>query len=257
MMDDKQIEFMRYDERARTHLSDSALSVGCTPSGVEAMPQYLRSPYYYYYKKISAVLAPNMRVLELGAGTGSHTRILVESGADVVATDISPHSLEILKKNLSMPGGCLDTQVADMEALPFESDSFDVVACAGSLSYGDPYLVDAEIRRVLKKGGSFVCVDSLHHNPVYRFNRWINYKRGNRSKSTLLRMPTLDRIASMAKGFADVEVKYFGAASFCMPILAYFLSGDKVLKLSDRIDQFFSAKKSAFKFVLVAEGLRK
>jgi len=144
--------------------------------------------------------------------------------------------------------------VADMESLPFEANSFDVIAIAGSLSYGEPDLVDAEVRRVLRPGGIFICVDSLNHNPIYRFNRWFHFLRGRRTKSTLLRMPTIDRIQSLASGFKNADVRYFGAVSYLMPILARIIGQSKAAKVSDAVDQMVNVRWSAFKFVLVAHG---
>ena len=57
-----------------------------------------------------------------------------------------------------------------MESLPFKDKSFDIVACAGGLSYGDNKKVANEIYRVLKDNGSFICIDSLNENPFYKFN---------------------------------------------------------------------------------------
>ena len=130
-----------------------------------------------------------------------------------------------------------------------------MIVSAGSLSYGESYLVDTEIRRVLRPGGMLICVDSLNHNPVYRTNRWLHYLRGNRSKSTLKRIPDLARITALGEGFSTVNVRYFGALSFAMPVVALLLGENAAQASSDRIDQLVGVKRSAFKFVLVAQGL--
>ena len=168
----------------------------------------------------------------------------------MVASDISRHSLEVLSQRI----GGVATRVADIESLPFEASSFDAVAIAGSLSYGDPDLVDAEIRRVLRPAGIFLCVDSLNHNPFYRFNRWFHYRRGVRTKSTLLRMPTMDRIQSISRGFKSVEVRYFGAISYLIPVLAHIIGQSHAANVSDAVDRFVHVSRAAFKFVLVAHG---
>jgi len=159
-----------------------------------------------------------------------------------------------LEQRIVNAGGHVMTQVADIETLPFADASFDVVACAGSLSYGEPALVDAEIRRVLRPSGTLICVDSLNHNPVYRINRWLHYLRGDRSKSTLKRMPDMTRIMALGDRFSKVNVRYFGALSFAMPVLARLLGDNTAEAASDRIDQLIGVRRSAFKFVLVAQG---
>ena len=254
MDEDKLVELHRYDARARSQLSTSGAAPAAGEFGSGAMPQYLRTPYIFYEKCVSKLIGSQDQVLELGAGSGLHTWALVQTGAVVTATDISPNALKLLKQRIVNAGGHVMTQVADMESLPFADASFDVVACAGSLSYGEPARVNTEIRRVLRPGGMLICVDSLNHNPVYRTNRWLHYLRGNRSRSTLKRMPDLARIKALGDGFSNVSVHYFGALSFAMPVLARLLGENAAQAASDRVDQLISVRSSAFKFVLVAQG---
>lgn len=257
MDNDKQVELNRYDTSAQLQLDalKSELPVG--KFGSSAMVQYLRTPYIYYEKCVRELVGSRDQVLELGSGSGLYTWALVQTGAQVTATDISPNSLRLLHQRIVNIGGSVKTQVADIEALPFADDSFDVVTCAGSLSYGEPAIVDSEIKRVLRPGGFFVCVDSLNHNPIYRLNRRLHYWRGERTKSTLERMPGLPRIETLGAGFTSVNVNYFGALSFAMPALARLCGPKWAQILSDRIDQLIDVKRSAFKFVLVAKGLQK
>jgi ubiquinone/menaquinone biosynthesis C-methylase UbiE len=249
---DKLIERNRYDARAKSQLAGGWLQN--PPFGSQTMASYLQTPYIYYEQMISELIRPEYCVLELGAGAGLHTRVLLQTGAQVTASDISPNSLSLLKQQFKNVPGNLKTEVADMEGLPFDDSSFDVITSAGSLSYGDPILVDTEIRRVLRPGGMLICVDSLNHNPVYRANRWLHYLRGNRSKSTLKRIPDLSRIKALGQGFSNVNVRYFGAFSFAMPVVAHLLGDNTAQAWSDRIDTMVGVRGSAFKFVIVAQG---
>jgi len=250
---DKLIEKARYDARAQSKMAEYE-EVAEIPLGSQTIVPYLRTPYIFYEKKITELVRPSHRVLELGAGDGLHTRALLQTGANVIAGDISLDALSLLRQRFKSTPGNLKTEFADMESLPFETSSFDVIASAGSLSYGDPYLVDAEISRVLRPGGMLICVDSLNHNPVYRANRWLHYLRGNRSKSTIKHMPDLARIRALGGGFSSVDVRYFGALSFAMPFVARFLGENTAQAASDRIDHLLGVRRSAFKFVLVAHG---
>ena len=255
-MDDKAEELRRYEEVALRALE----SANPMPQelGAAAVAPELRTPYIYYEQRIQELLSPTDRVLELGAGSGLHTAVLLQTGALVTATDISPSALALLQRKVAgLAPARLSTRVADMEELPFESGSFDVVACAGSLSYGEPDLVDAEVRRVLTAGGTFVCVDSLNHNPIYRLNRWLHYTRGERTRSTLVRMPNANRIEAIGQHFQSVEVRYFGALGWTMPLLRRMLGSTRAKQVSDKADEMMKVKRSAFKFVLVAQGLRK
>lgn len=253
---DKLIERARYDARAQSQLIGGEVLTEVS-FGSQTMAAYLRTPYILYEQKIAELVHSHHHVLELGAGNGLHTLVLLQTGAHVTASDISPHSLTLLSQRLKKNQDNLKTEVADMERLPFADSSFDVIASAGSLSYGEPNLVDAEIRRVLRPGGMLIFVDSLNHNPLYRFNRWLHYLRGDRSGSTLRRMPDLTRIEALGEGFSSVDAKYFGAMSFCMPVVARLSGGDTAQSISDKIDRLIGVKRLAFKFVLIAQGLRK
>lgn len=253
MNDDKQLELKRYDDHARTLLSHTSDQPRWGLDGPESVALPYRAPYIAYAEALRRHAAGGKTVLEIGGGTGAFTGILLRvPGAKVCASDISPASLQLLAERYAGTGH-LETKVADMEELPFDDGTFDVVASAGALSYGDNNAVLSEINRVLKPGGVFVCVDSLHHHPVYRLNRWLGFLRGKRTRSTLRRMPTMGLIKLYGSHFLTVEVKYFGAASWAMPLLVRTLGGARATSFSDYVDRLVNVSRSAFKFVMVAK----
>ena len=72
--------------------------------------------------------------LDIGCGTGYHSKILKEIGHSVVSADIS---LEMVKKAKSMQNGDFFI-VADVEKLPFKEDAFDnVVSIFGALNHAN------------------------------------------------------------------------------------------------------------------------
>ena len=96
-----------------------------------------------------------------------------------------------------------------------------------------------------------IVVDSLNDNPIYRFNRYMHYLKGNRTKSTLIRMPTMRLIDKYTEKFGHAEVKFFGAITWTFPLLRKILSEQAVTKLANWIDAKFNIKGSAFKFVIM------
>jgi ubiquinone/menaquinone biosynthesis C-methylase UbiE len=94
-------------------------------------------------------------ILEVGCGTGVFAERLVRENpqASVVATDQSPRFVA-----LTVERG-VTAQQADVQDLPFDDDTFDVVAALWML-YHVPDLDQAlsEVRRVLRPGGLFVAV---------------------------------------------------------------------------------------------------
>lgn len=250
MSDDKAIEQERYDARARAMIRSGGTEV--IPADWHALvPLILQEPYDCYQAWVEGVLRPGHRVLEIGCGVGAFTGLLLNSRASVCALDISPSSLEVLRAN--HPGATnLETRQGDMEALPFPDGSFDLVASAGSLSYGDNATVLQEIYRVLCPGGQFICVDSFDHNPIYRLNRWLNHLRGERTTSTLQRMPTLALVEAYRQRFGQAEVRYFGSITWLAAGLQKALGPSAAAHLSAWVDRTVRVRRSAFKIVMKA-----
>ena len=253
MKSDKELERDRYENRARVALADNLEVSEVT---LTSLPPALRSPYVCYQSQIlKSTELPAAMVLEIGAGTGIFSGIILQDGARLIATDISTSSLEILNNRLQRYPN-VDTSVADMEALPFADASFDIVCSAGSLSYGNNTIVMREIYRVLKPQGRFICVDSLNHNPIYRLNRWLQCLRKQRSRSTIERMPTQNLIQSYGANFGRVNTWYFGSIVWLVPMLDIIFDSETVGRISGRIDALVNVTRSAFKFVMVAEKIQ-
>lgn len=246
-MNDTLIEKKRYDSRAEKKLKSDHHELE------NILPVYMNTPVCRYHEFLKTV-PPGSKVLEIGAGMGENTECLLDLGFDVRSTDISEKSVEYLKYRFANTI-FFQAEFADMEQLPFNENSFDVVCSAGSLSYGDNIKVMGEIHRVLVSGGSFIAIDSLNNNPIYKLNRYLHYMRGNRSKSTLKRMPTVDLINQYALKFSNLEVAYFGSITWLFPILKLFLTDDRILQFSNTIDRRLKITKSAFKFSLKATKL--
>ncbi|HEY2696775.1 MAG TPA: methyltransferase domain-containing protein [Pseudonocardiaceae bacterium] len=91
--------------------------------------------------------------LDAACGTGRHTRRLVELGHRVTGVDLTPEMLAIAEK--SVPAA--DFRVADLLALPFGDESFDLVVCGLALAHlPDLGAGIAELGRVLRPGGRLV-----------------------------------------------------------------------------------------------------
>jgi ubiquinone/menaquinone biosynthesis C-methylase UbiE len=250
---DKIIEKNRYGSRARSRFN---LSNYDDNTGSNSIVYYLRQPYLKYEDLIRKNIKPKHNVLELGSGEGRHTKSLLETGANIVATDISADCVSFLKLRFANYNNLI-VSTADIELIPFPDSFFDVVCCAGSLSYGDPSQVYKEVLRVLKKDGDFLVIDSLNHNPVYRINRWVRSIRGDRSNSTLINMPDVLLINAYCSNFSSHSISYYGSIAYALPFLSFLFGEETAYKISSRFDDFIGVYKSAFKFVLLARGLNK
>ncbi len=131
------------------------------------------------------------RVLTVCAGKGVECQRLIDAGAELTATDLSPDAVARLREMFPQAAA----QVADAEALPFEDASFDVVLVRRGLHHlPRPTLGIYEMLRVARKhvvmleaqdnwltrrltagklfgliphGGRVEC----HGNYIYRFSR--------------------------------------------------------------------------------------
>jgi ubiquinone/menaquinone biosynthesis C-methylase UbiE len=240
-MNDKQIEIERYEKRAKLIINQKNIS--------KKKPDYLFVPNKFYFSLFKK-LKNKKKLLEIGAGTGENTLRIIKIKFNVCATDISPTSVEVMSQKYSKYKN-FSSIVVDMEKLPFKNESFDIICSAGSLSYGDNNRVMNEIYRVLKFGGWVVLIDSLNDNPIYRFNRYINYIKGNRSWSTLKRIPNVNLIDKYIKKFGYGKVKFFGSITWAFPLLKIVLSEKLITRFSNWVDLTLNVRKSAFKFVLI------
>ena len=107
-------------------------------------------------------------ILEVAAGTGAVTRAMARSlpgDVSITATDLVPGMVDRARRvGTARP---VTWDQADVMALPYESESFDVVVCQfGAMFFNPKPDAFAEARRVLRPGGRllFSVWDDLEHN---------------------------------------------------------------------------------------------
>ena len=111
----------------------------------------------------AAHLRPGMRVLDLASGVGDPSLFVAEAvgpSGHVVATDLGPGMIG-LAEELARARGLrnVEFRVANVEALPFPDESFDVVTCRfGVMFFPDQPRAFRECLRVLKHGGRVAFV---------------------------------------------------------------------------------------------------
>ncbi|WP_449408166.1 class I SAM-dependent methyltransferase [Microbacterium maritypicum] len=87
--------------------------------------------------------------LDLGAGTGKFTRLLLDRAETVIAVEPSAAMLDVLRANLPD----VDARAGGAEAIPCSDESVDVVTVAQAFHWFDRDPACAEIARVLVPGG--------------------------------------------------------------------------------------------------------
>ncbi|MEY2421847.1 MAG: hypothetical protein QOI95_1914 [Acidimicrobiaceae bacterium] len=147
-------------------------------------------------------VGPSARVCDLAAGTGKLTRLLVATGADVVAVEPVPGMRAQLCEVLP------EIEVLDgtAEAIPLEDGSVDVVTVAQAFHWFEFDEALAEIRRVLRPGGGLAILFNQRDERepwVAKMNEVIQWHT-----RTVSRYQTTDWIGLLnGAGYSDVGVK--------------------------------------------------
>lgn len=110
-----------------------------------------------------------MKVLELDCGTGDIWKkqdALILKCSRLVLSDFSDAMVDETQNNLKEYKN-IEYKVVDIQNIPFDNDSFDVII-ANMMLYHVPDLSKGlkEVRRVLKNGGKFYCATYGEHGII-------------------------------------------------------------------------------------------
>jgi SAM-dependent methyltransferase len=184
---------------------------------------------------------PGQRVLNVGAGQGSFTRLLEGRGYDVVSSDFSPAAVAVLRDRVRG-----DVVQADMTDLPFPDCSFDAVVAGEVIEHiEDDRGALGESARVIRPNGVLALSVPAHPEWFGASDRWAGHARRYTRKG-------LEHVIRDA-GFALEQVRPWG---FPMSALYHRAIYDKraatlatdererraalyVLRLALRVDRVF------------------
>ena len=118
--------------------------------------------------KAEAGIGPGRRVCDLAAGTGKLTRLLVATGAELVAVEPVPGMRAQLAEVLPE----IDVLDGTAEAIPLNDESVDAVTVAQAFHWFKFGPALAEIRRVLAPGGSLAILFNQRDERVPWVKTW-------------------------------------------------------------------------------------
>jgi SAM-dependent methyltransferase len=99
-------------------------------------------------------LGPEDRVLDVAAGSGNVAIPAAATGAQVIASDLTPELLDQGRVDAEAAGVSLEWEVGDAENLPYDNDSFDAVtSCVGVMFAPHHQEAADELVRVCRPGG--------------------------------------------------------------------------------------------------------
>lgn len=110
-----------------------------------------------------------MKILELGCGTGDiwkNRETLISKCSTLILSDFSEGMVTAAKENVGNYDN-IEYKVLDIQEIPYEDETFDAVI-ANMMLYHVPdiYTGLAEVRRVLKRDGSFYCATYGEHGII-------------------------------------------------------------------------------------------
>lgn len=122
-------------------------------------------------------LKPGMKVLEVGAGTGKDSELIIKAIApngEAYLSDLSPKMLQLAKQRLNPEGVTVNYFIANGTYLPFEDNTFDAVFHFGGINtFAERKEAFEEFSRVAKVGARIVVGDEsvpswLRNEPTYK-----------------------------------------------------------------------------------------
>lgn len=169
----------------------------------------------WFFKNLP--LNKKCKVLELGCGDGSIWKInykYIPENWDIYLTDFSKGMLEDAKKNLSKQKERFKFEIVDIEKIPYEDESFDVVI-ANHMLYHVENIDRAmiEVNRVLKKQGIFYAstVGKEHMKEMREFISKVDKSILHLESFTLTKKFQLENGKKiLSKYFPYVDTKRYG-----------------------------------------------
>src|SRR3954463_12028729 len=102
-----------------------------------------------------AAICAGARVLDVACGTGVVSVTAARVGARVTGLDLTPELVAAARDNARIAGVDIEFHEGDVEDLPFERETFDIVVSQyGHIFAPRPDVAIAEMLRVLKSGGT-------------------------------------------------------------------------------------------------------
>ncbi len=125
-------------------------------------------------RRIAEIAPAGGKVLEVAPGPGFLSIELARRGLQVQAVDISKTFVEIARRNAAAEGVDARFERGNAAALPVENASMDFVVCRAAFkNFTEPVKALAEMRRVLRPGGTALLIDLRRDASMAEIKRYV------------------------------------------------------------------------------------
>lgn len=129
-------------------------------------------------RAIGRLVAPGLRVADIGTGTGILAGELARLGLHVIGIDRSAPMLDAARSKLARltlpPGGGIELRRGEADAIPLDDDAVDAAFAHMVLhSVSSPSEVIKDMARIVRPGGVVVVVDFVRHE-----HEWMKQELG-------------------------------------------------------------------------------
>lgn len=113
---------------------------------------------HYHGYLISQTPEQCQQAFEIGCGTGEFSRLLARRSERVLAIDLSPWMVSLARERSKLCPN-IDFVTGDAMTYPLSDNQFDCIATLATIHHLPLAAALGKIRRALKPGGTFVCLD--------------------------------------------------------------------------------------------------
>jgi ubiquinone/menaquinone biosynthesis C-methylase UbiE len=134
------------------------------------MPQFKETA-----TRIAAATPANAEVLEIAPGPGFLAIEMARRGLRVRAIDISKTFVDLARRNARIEGVEIEVQQGNASALPIKDGSVDFVVCRAAFkNFSEPVKALAEMKRVLRPGGTALLIDMRRDVDPKELRRYVD-----------------------------------------------------------------------------------
>lgn len=156
--------------------------------------------------RIAAVAPPAAEILEIAPGPGFLSIELARRGLRVRAVDISRTFVEIARRNAAQEGVAAQFDLGNAAALPLADSSVDLVVCRAAFkNFTEPVKALAEMRRVLRPGGTALLIDLRRDASVDEIRRYVDGLGVNRLNHAFMMFTFRHMLLKRAYTWDDVR----------------------------------------------------